>query len=87
MKAYLTTSKIISINTGEEITLRSVYEDAEHLKLLWRGIARTVQDYIYECLHGMNECAMLIEKIENAKTGKDIIVWLDEEADEIYISY
>lgn len=51
------------------------------------GIFRPVEDYIDECLHGMNECAVLIDKYERALDGKDCIVWCDEETGEIFISY
>ena len=64
-----------------------ILRDSETLELLYIGTPRTVQEYKDECLHGENECAILLERFESVKTGKLIYVWLDYEIHEIFISY
>lgn len=59
----------------------------ENNNLIGYAEKRTMQDYIYECLHGNNECAYLIEKYERIKDGKDAILWADSETGDIYITY
>ena len=64
-----------------------ILRDSETLELLYVGTPRTVQDYKDECLHGENECAILVERFESVKTGKTIYVWIDYETQELFISY
>ena len=64
-----------------------ILRDSKDNELLYIGTPRTVQDYKDECLHGGNECAILLEMFECVKTGKTIYVWIDCETHELFISY
>ena len=73
-----------AIVNGEPIR---ILRDSETFELLYAGTPRTVQEYKDECLHGENECAILVERFESVKTGKLVYVWLDYETQELFISY
>lgn len=73
-----------AIVNGESIR---ILRDSETLEMLYAGTPRTVQDYKDECLHGENECAILLERFESVKTGKLVYVWVDCETQELFISY
>ena len=76
----------VVLKNGEKSDYRAI-RNADTQELIVIAVKRTIDDYINECLHGNNECAVLVEKYERKKDGKDAILWCDSETMEIFVSY
>ena len=74
------------IKDGLKTDYTRVYNE-DKTELLYYGLYRPITDYISECLHGENEEAVLIDKIERLRDGKDCIIWGDNETMETFITY